>query len=315
MKFITHTEKNGTSAYDSIFAQGASVIARDGDLSAGLWFDHTPIHQGHPIGTIGECLIDSSPASVEFLSHCADYLHQYHHCSTVVGPMNGNTWLRHRLVLESSGRPPFLMEPQEPEHFKTTFEAAGFSILSQYSSSLIQLTPDQPTFPSLEKRLEQRGVTIRSIRPERFEEDLTAIFRLSLISFSNNFLYTPLDQASFVGKYRSAQEHIDPELILLAERDGKLVGYVFCIPDLEAHKYQQAPAVIVKTLAALPDRTLSGLGTVLVARAQQKAKSKGYSEAIHALQYESNSSLRISQRFSAEVFRRYALMTKNFTPA
>jgi len=68
------------------------------------------------------------------------------------------------------------------------------------------------------------------------------------------------------------------------------------------------PAIVVKTLAVLPDREFSGLGTVLVANVHQKAKDKGFREAIHALQYEKNSSLRISQRFNSQVFRRYALM-------
>lgn len=312
MKFFTPSSKNDSANHEALFAQGAGIIACDGALSAGLWFDHTPIYHGRSIGTIGGCSIDNSSASAQFLAKCADYLHQNHQCATVVGPMNGNTWLKHRLILESSDRAPFLMEPNDPASFKDSFEAAGFSILSKYSSSIIDLTREQPHFHTLEKRLQQRDVKIRSICPDRFKEDLTSIFKLSLVSFSNNFLYTPLDQTSFVGKYTEAQQYIDPDLVLLAERHGELVGYVFCVPDLEAHQHQQAPAIIVKTLAALPERTLSGLGTVLVARAQQKAQSKGYREAIHALQFESNSSLRISQRFSAHIFRRYALMAKTF---
>jgi len=318
MKIITPTSTTFSSAEQltaeqkSIFNQGAGSIASHGDFSAGLWFDHTPEYADLPIGTIGACQIDSSPESVQFLSDCASHLHQHHQCKTVVGPMNGNTWLPHRLILESNERPPFLMEPDEPEHFLSTFEAAGFSILSKYSSSLIDLTTAQPDFTSLRKRLQNQGVQIRSISPHRhgFKQDLISIFQLSLQSFSHNFLYTPLQQESFVGKYQAAQKHIDPDLILLAERDNNLVGYVFCMPDLSAHKYKQQPAIIVKTLATLPDRSLSGLGTVLVATAQEGVKNKGYQEAIHALQYESNTSLRISQRFSAKVFRRYALMAK-----
>ena len=312
MKIITPTSTTQNSHHDSIFAQGADCIAIHGKLSAGLWFTETPSHQTQRIGTIGACEIDDTTQSVQFLTDCADYLHNEQECQTVVGPMNGNTWLRHRLVLESNERVPFLMEPMEPEHYLSTFRAAGFKIFSQYSSSSVDLTGEQPVFESLEKRLLQSGVTIRSIRPENFHADLIAIFKLSLISFCNNFLYTPIDQTSFVGKYQASQEHIDPELVLLAERDGELVGYVFCVPDLVATQRQQEPAIIVKTLAVLPERTLSGLGTVLVAKAQIRAKNKGYQEAIHALQYESNSSLRISKRFSAKVFRRYALMAQSF---
>jgi len=68
--------------------------------------------------------------------------------------------------------------------------------------------------------------------------------------------------------------------------------------------------MIVKTLAVLPERRFAGLGTVLVNRLQTAAREAGCTEAIHALQREDNQSLRISQRFSAEIFRRYALFSK-----
>ena len=138
----------------------------------------------------------------------------------------------------------------------------------------------------------KKGVHLRPINPTQFAHDLSAIFDLSLISFSNNFLYTPLPKKTFVEKYMTSREHIDPDLVILAERDSRLVGYIFCTPDHLATQHGKPPAVIVKTLAALPDRTLSGLGTVLVAKAQQIAKEKGYTEAIHAMQHENNSSLR-----------------------
>lgn len=317
MKIITTSSADLSEGQRALFAQGAGAIASQGQLSAGLWFDHTPNYAGRPTGAVGGCQIDASPSSARFLSDCADFLHTRHQCQTVIGPMNGNTWLKHRFVLESNGRPPFLMEPTDPQHFRDTFEAAGFSILSRYSSSMIDLTCDQPEFTRLENKLQHAGVRIRNISPEQFEQDLTAIFRLSLLSFSNNFLYTPLDQASFIRTYKEARQMIDPELVLLAERQGELVAYVFCIPDHstadQTHNTVSAqPSLIVKTLAALPERSLAGLGTVLVARAQQKAKTKGYQEAIHALQFENNASQRISQRFSATRFRRYALMAKSF---
>lgn len=308
-----HRPKKMGSHHDELFAQGAGVIACEGDLCAGLWFENTPVYQGKTIGTIGGCQISPTPEAATFLSDCASYLHNEHGCQTVVGPMNGNTWLQHRLVIESQGRDPFLMEPMEPTYFYDVFEKAGFSILSRYSSSTIDLSSEQKSYHLLEKRLQKQNIQLRSISSSHFEQDLMAIFKLSLMSFSNNFLYTPLPEKAFIQKYLSSREHIDPELVILAEREDQLVGYVFCMPDLIAHELGKPPAIIIKTLAALPDRSLSGLGTVLVAEAQKIAQAKGYKEAIHALQYESNSSLRISQRFNATIFRRYALMAKSLS--
>ncbi len=43
----------------------------------------------------------------------------------VLGPMDGDTWGKHRLVIESDGRPPFLMEPHNPPHYVDAFEPVG----------------------------------------------------------------------------------------------------------------------------------------------------------------------------------------------
>ncbi len=304
MKIITPLSSQCNDQQNALFAQGAGCIAQSGSLSAALWFENTPIHEGQCIATIGECKLDDSVQAVDFLLHCSDYLHQEQGCRTVVGPMNGNTWLRHRLILDNSGRAPFMMEPLEPSYFRRLFEAAGFSIFSRYSSSLVDLNKPTSDYAILHKRMQQRGVSLRTVDFDNFEKDLLAIFQLSLLSFSKNFLYTELPEGVFVGKYLSAKEQIDPDLVLLAEVDGELVAYVFCLPDLIAQQSRNVSVLIIKTLASHPDRKLAGLGTVMVAEVQRRAKDKGYEEAVQ--------SLRISQRFGAKVFRRYALMAKSY---
>ena len=54
----------------------------------------------------------------------------------VLGPMDGNTWGKHRLVVESDGRAPFLMEPQNPAHYVDAFEQSGLKIVSRYVSAV-----------------------------------------------------------------------------------------------------------------------------------------------------------------------------------
>ena len=314
MQITTPNSPDLSTTQQAIFAQGAAEILGDGENSAALWHQHTPCYQGQPIGTIGACNLEDSASAASFIAACAERLHTQHGCDTIVGPMNANTWLKHRLIISSSGRAPFLMEPIEPDFYHRLFEQAGFSILSQYSSSQIDLRPEQPTFNKYQQRIDNQGITIRHISSEHFEHDLESIHALCLISFAQNFLYTPLPKTAFTQKYLQSRDLIDADMVLLAERqregEAELVGFVFCTPDHLARKYNQQPAIIVKTLACLPDRQLAGLGTLLVSQVHNIAKSKGYTEAIHALQYEANSSQRISQRFNATRFRTYALMAK-----
>jgi GNAT superfamily N-acetyltransferase len=213
-------------------------------------------------------------------------------------------------VMESDGRGPFLLEPRNPWDFVAAWQQAGFSELSHYSSSLIGLAGGSTVSSLVKSRMERAGVKVRRLDSARYEDELRRIYAISLKSFSENFLYTPLDEAAFLESYGKIRGWVDPDLVFIAERGATPCGFVFGSPDLEAAARGEKPAVIVKTLAVDPEARCAGLGSLLVDEIHLAAASKGYTEAIHALQHQSNSSLRITGRHQGRVFRRYALFSK-----
>ncbi len=281
-----------------------SVVA-----SAALWWRDTPLLDGARIGTIGCFAADNPDASKLLLDGAVERLRD-EGCRIAAGPMNGNTWRRHRFVVESDGRGPFLIEPRNPAEYPGWWEEAGFSTLSRYSSSVIRLDGGDAISPAARERLERSGVVVRKLDPARFECELKLIYSVSLRSFSNNFLYTPLEENAFMEAYRKVRERMDPDFVRIAERDGVACGFVFGIPDLEALARGETPALIVKTLAVDPESRCAGLGSLLVDELHRIGREKGYVEAIHALQHETNTSLKITGRYHGEVFRGYALFSK-----
>jgi GNAT superfamily N-acetyltransferase len=100
---------------------------------------------------------------------------------------------------------------------------------------------------------------------------------------------------------------VRPELVLLAERCGRAIGFLFAVPDMcQGRRGEAIDTVIIKTVAVLPDRSHAGLGGLLVARGHEIARSLGYTRAIHALMHETNTSRNISRHY-ARTMRRYAL--------
>jgi hypothetical protein len=98
--------------------------------------------------------------------------------------------------------------------------------------------------------------------------------------------------------------------VLLAERRGELVGYLFAIPDmLQAKRGVPIDTIVVKTAAVLPGREYAGLGGLLVSGVHAVASSLGYARSIHALMHESNESRNLSGHYGAP-FRRYTLYGK-----
>lgn len=288
------------------------LVGSNGEMvaHAALWWRETPVVDGRPIGAIGGFSAADSDVATVLLDGAVEQLRKAG-CRIAVGPMNGNTWRRHRFVVEDHGRGNFLLEPRNPPEHPAWWIDAGFTILSRYSSSIMPLESGDVVSPGVKVRLERSGVRVRGLDLAGYDEELKKIHSVSLKSFARNFLYTPLCENGFVESYQRIRERVDPDLVKIAERDGVACGFVFGIPDLEAATRSESPAIIVKTLAVDPEARCAGLGSWLVEELHQTGREKGYREAIHALQRETNSSLKITGRHHGEVFRRYALFSKS----
>src|SRR5262249_20129041 len=148
-------------------------------------------------------------------------------------PMDGNTWRRYRLLSERGSEPPFFLEPDNPDEWPGHFLNRGFTPLAEYYSTVIEdLKQHDPRLPEIERTVADKGITLRPINLERFDEELRSIYSLPLASFVQNFLYTPITEVEFMAQYRQVRPYVIPELVLIAERGGKPKGYVFAIPDL-----------------------------------------------------------------------------------
>lgn len=293
-------------------APDARVVARvDGRVAghAALWWSDTPDLDGEKAGAVGGFHAVDEEAARAVLKESVRVLEE-RGCSMAIGPMNGNTWRRYRFVEEEwlKGRGRFFLEPWNDPQFPGWWRSAGFVEVSRYSSSVMELGGGEAVSPGLRARMMKGGLVIRGMDAGNYDDELKRIHALSLKSFAGNFLYTPLSESAFVGSYRKVKDYVDPDLVLLAERDGKLCGFVFGIVDLEEMKRGGRPALIVKTLAVDPEARSAGLGSLLVDELHRRGREKGFVEAIHALQHERNTSLKITGRHEGRVFRRYVLL-------
>jgi GNAT superfamily N-acetyltransferase len=276
----------------------------------GLWFTQTPALPGERLGVIGHYFASSAEAGTSLL-HAACARLAGEGCTRAVGPMDGNTWQRYRLITERGSEPPFFLEPDNPDEWPGYFETAGFTPLAQYySASADRLDERDPRSDETARRLGERGIRVRNLDLGRFEDELRRLHQLSLVSFADNFLYTPISQEDFLAQYTPIRSFVRPELVLLAEQGERLVGFLFAVPDLLQQKRGQIiDTGIAKTMATHPDHAGIGLGGYLMDRIHQAMHECGYRRAIHALFHEDNVSGKIS-RHSARRIRRYTLFSR-----
>ncbi len=285
------------------------LLDRDSQAVArcSLWWNKAPEYRDYRVGLIGHFAAADRHSGTQLLSRACALL-RTHACHYAIGPIDGSTWHHYRLVTEPGDEPAFFLEPHNPACWPDCFTTAGFEVLARYFSALVtDLTRPDPRIAPALSRLQQQGIRLRPLRLERFDQELEAIYDISVQSFTGNFLYTPISRQAFKLQYQAIKSCVEPGLTLLAEHENNAVGFVFSLPDQEQRSRQQPiDTVIIKTVAVLPGRRYAGLGTVLVAEAQRLAGQSGYRRVIHALMHEHNRSRNISRHYGKPI-RHYAL--------
>lgn len=250
-----------------------------------------PDWDGTATATIGKFRCDTPEAGASLLRELQAEGHK-----ALLGPMEGDTWHSYRLVIESDGSAPFLMEPTSGPHDRAAFEATGFAPIAEYFSARAPLVPEiAPAVPD--------ELTVETWDGHDPEAHFAEVHALSTRAFAGNLFYKALPLDSFLEMYMPFAPMLRKELIFLARHpDGELLGYLFGIPN-----YAEGPAsktAILKTYASLRP----GIGHVLAHAFHEAAMAAGFDTAIHALIQDANRSAERSARHGGTIFRRYALM-------
>jgi GNAT superfamily N-acetyltransferase len=271
------------------------------------WWRSIPCLDGQRVGFVGHYAASNAEAGQRILRQACERL-RLEGCTLAIGPLDGNTWRRYRFVTDRGTSPSFFLEPDNPDCWPAQFEHEGFAVFATYRSAIADL--DRTAATKVVNGFSRQAVTIRHLNVHDVDGELSKLYRVSIESFAGNLLYTSISEEEFVRLYRGILPVVRPELVLLAEIEGELVGFLFAIPDvLEAARTgQDARTIIVKTLAVVPRYRGIGLGRQLFDRLNAVAVGLGFTRAIHALMHDGNVSQRISG--DARTIRRYALYAK-----
>ena len=316
-QYITKGQSYDSLAQHPLIKQGQQLRA-DGQLflseknfvkaHVSLWWNETPNYAQEKVGVIGHFTAESGQQAIPLLQRACEVLKE-HGCTLAVGPMDKNTWYSYRLTTWSDETVPrFYLEPDQPATHNTYFADAGFAPLEHYVSLLdSDLSFDDPRYARVKERFANRGINIRPVDKHRFETELDAIYRISVASFQGNPFYTPISREAFMAMYAPLKDVVVEPLILIAEHEGKAVGFVFCLPNYAERKTQ---TLIIKTIAVLPGRTYAGLGAALTGAVRANARELGFTQAIYALIHKNNVSLSLGNKYQVKTIREYALFAK-----
>jgi GNAT superfamily N-acetyltransferase len=167
------------------------------------------------------------------LEHAESWLRHAHGVGTVYGPINLSTHDEAGIVIEGGDRPPVILSPHTLPHYRTVIEDHGYeSYLDLLAYGWTPNAPVRDTVTQLRRRLERRGITIRSSTPERWGVDSLLLRDLYNATFADLWGFVPLRDDEFHQRAREFKPFYRPELAVFAAVGDESIGFGLALPDI-----------------------------------------------------------------------------------
>jgi len=319
-------------------AEVALFLARRGREvvgTIGAFVDHRRIeYLGQPEGGFGFFEVIEDYAVAERLLDAACEWLRKHNMPVVRGPTSFSNNDCPGVLIEGYDCPPVMMEAHTPLYYKDFLERYGMekdhdlfawrAFRSQIGEELKNIPPELARVAEVAQRM--TGVTIRKVRMENWDEEITTAHHLFDTTLRHIPDHIPMTGAEFRRLANQIRPFLDPDLALFAEMEGKPVGFCIAIPDLnrvlihlngrlfpfgwlKARRYaHRIDVVTFKLMGILEEYRRRGIDALLYLQAVKAVYDNGYAWLEGSLTSEYNPMVNlIAHRLGAERYKHYRL--------
>jgi len=195
---------------------------------------HLIPREGENIGLFGffECMPDFAVASA--LCNAAEKWLRSQGMTKVRGPIDLSTHNNCLFLVDGFDSPPMVMMPYNPAYYHQFLEKNGWYKAKEAYAYMFLEQPLPPEFAKAYGIACRSGVSFRAIATigAAFEQDARQIYHLFNRAFAGNWSSTPRSEAEFLEEARGLRSLIDPDIFLVAEYAGEMVGFWMGLPDL-----------------------------------------------------------------------------------
>jgi GNAT superfamily N-acetyltransferase len=209
------------------------VVGRIAAISNRL---HNETH-GDRVGFFGffESIDDQAVADA-LLTAAADWCRALGH-DVLRGPASFSVNDECGLLIDGFDSPPTLMMPHNPRYYIALLERAGFTkakdLWVYQGGSEERYVPVPERLARATELIRQRqGITIRALDMKNFEGEVERIKELYNSAWEKNWGFIPMTGHEIDHLAEQFKPVVIPELVPMAEKDGKLIGFGIALPDL-----------------------------------------------------------------------------------
>jgi GNAT superfamily N-acetyltransferase len=296
--------------------------------------------QGLNLGFFGFFEVLQDPEAAQALLKTAEEWIRNAGHDSMLGPAQFSTNDEAFLLIDGYDDPPRALMTYNPPYYKDYLEAAGLTKAMDswaYSISVpnfIQHVPEKLVRVA-EKVRERFNLHIRPMRMKEFETEVERFKVVYNSSWERNWGFVPMTDAEIDHLAASLKPIIDPDLVLMVEADGQVVGSSLSIPDmnqalLPAYPRPGKPEALtmaqlfwnwkvrrkvewlrVVALGVLPPYRAKGVDALMYLETAKRAAPKGYKWAEMSWILETNDMMNRSIRMlGGEVYKTYRMYEK-----
>ena len=258
----------------------------------------------------------------------------------IMGPAQFSTNDEAFLLIDGFNDPPRALMTYNPPYYQDFIESAGYPKAMDvwaYSVGIPEFIQNMPEkLKRVVEKVRQKGNF--HIRPIRMKEFDLEVERLKLVynkSWERNWGFVPMTDTEINQFAASLKPIMDPDLVLMVEVDGEVVGFSLSIPDLNqplllAYPRPGLPEPLmmlkllwhwkirkrvewlrVVALGVLPEYRARGVDAMMYLETAKRAAPKGYRWAEMSWILENNEMMNRSiQMLGGEVYKTYRMYEK-----
>ena len=248
------------------------------------------------------------------------------------GPMSFSTNHECGFLIEGFDSPPVVMMPYNQPYLPKLAERFGLKkAMDLLAYKLISDDPIPERIQTVADRIRQRaGITLRSINMSDFDNEARRINSIYRDAWEKNWGFVPMTEEEFFHMARQLKQIIDPNLVIIAEHEGKPVAFSLAVPDVNQALIhlngKLLPLGLLKLLwhtkirnkidgariimlGVMPRFQKRGIDSMLYVSTYQRGVERGYTWAELSWILETNDLMRRgAEQLGAKMYKRYRIV-------
>lgn len=155
---------------------------------------------------------------------------------SIIGPLNFSCIGPLGMLVDGFQLPPSFMTPYNSHYYPNLMDRLGFKKKTEVQA--YKFTNQQygarrsKDLDRFQVQLKRKGITFRKVDMKNFKRDVLMAREVYIGSQSNSIRVMSMKGNEFDHIAERLKKILDPDLCILAEEEGKVIGFAFAIPDL-----------------------------------------------------------------------------------